>query len=527
MTDLAGSPKPVAGRHAQPTDSRSHSAQFDAFDPILEALASTLDLREVFDEVSRVARGILPHDFLCVDLVAEDRCTLHTWAATEGVADAPCELRIPAGMEHSVNADFLVALEVDHPFRGETIPVLMFGSARPEPTWIDVPFDGVRRRAIERLTLRSALRVPIRLHGHIVGGLEFAACTPRQFGTDDLPVASRVASCLALAIGHQRMAEAQQRAAEVRDRAAQLEARVAMLVQELESRGGTPRPVGVSKAWREVLAQATRVAATEATVLLAGESGTGKEVVARLVHRASPRANAPFVALNCAALPEHLLESELFGHEKGAFTGAQTSRPGRIEQAQGGVLFLDEVGEMSPAVQAKFLRVLQEREFQRLGGTRTLKADIRVVAATNRDLERAIARGEFRPDLYYRLHVFEIRLPPLRERADDILPLVEYFLHTIGAEVGRPAAGVSRDARDRLLAHTWPGNVRELRNALERAVILCDGGLINVEHLPIALERAPAAAERAGAGPTDGSVPPPAALRVPDPAGAGALFDLP
>jgi transcriptional regulator with GAF, ATPase, and Fis domain len=229
-------------------------------------------------------------------------------------------------------------------------------------------------------------------------------------------------------------------------------------------------------------------------VLLTGESGTGKEVVAHLIHRGSRRAEGPFVALNCAALPEALLESELFGYEKGAFTGAVSARAGRLEQAGGGTLFLDEVGEMSPAVQAKFLRVLQEREFQRLGGTRMLKADVRVIAATNRDLKVAMTKGAFREDLYYRLHVFAIHLPPLRERKEDILPLLEHFVQGLGPVVlGRPAAGISREAREHLLAYAWPGNVRELRNAVERALILCEGGLINPEHLPWHAEAATSA----------------------------------
>ena len=243
--------------------------------------------------------------------------------------------------------------------------------------------------------------------------------------------------------------------------------------------------IGTSQPWRAVIGQAAKVAPAETTVLLTGESGTGKEVVAHLIHRGSRRADGPFVALNCAALPEALLESELFGYEKGAFTGAVSARAGRLEQAAGGTLFLDEVGEMSPAVQAKFLRVLQEREFQRLGGTRMLKADVRVVAATNRDLKEAMTRGAFREDLYYRLHVFAIHLPPLRERPEDILPLLEHFLSQLGPVViGRPAAGISREARAQFLAHPWPGNVRELRNVVERALILCEGGLINPEHLP-------------------------------------------
>jgi transcriptional regulator with PAS, ATPase and Fis domain len=218
-------------------------------------------------------------------------------------------------------------------------------------------------------------------------------------------------------------------------------------------------------------------------VLILGESGTGKEVVARFIHRASARRDGPFVALNCAALPEPLLESELFGFERGAFTGALQAKPGQIEKAAGGVLFLDEVAEMSPAAQAKFLRVLQEREFQRLGGTRVLKADIRVIAATNRDLRGAMEAGSFREDLYYRLQVFEIGLPPLRERREDILPLSEAFLQDIAHSFGRPPAGIAREGRDGLLAYHWPGNVRELRNMLERAAILCEGGLITKEHL--------------------------------------------
>ena len=247
--------------------------------------------------------------------------------------------------------------------------------------------------------------------------------------------------------------------------------------------------VGPSDAWQAVLKAATQVAATDTTVLLVGESGTGKEVVARFIHHASNRANGPFVALNCAALPEQLLESELFGYERGAFTGAQQAKPGQIELAAGGVLFLDEVAEMSASAQAKFLRVLQEREFQRLGSTRMLKANVRVIAATNRDLKKALERGDFREDLFYRLHVFDIKLPPLRARLTDILPLGEAFLEQIGRTFGRPPSGLTRDAKDALMHYDWPGNVRELRNALERAAILCEGGLITTEH--VSLENGP------------------------------------
>jgi two-component system response regulator AtoC len=247
--------------------------------------------------------------------------------------------------------------------------------------------------------------------------------------------------------------------------------------------------IGVSEAWQAVLKAATQVAGSETTVLLEGESGTGKEVVARFIHQASNRKAGPFVALNCAALPEQLLESELFGYERGAFTGAHQSKPGQIELAAGGVLFLDEVSAMSASAQAKFLRVLQEREFQRLGAIRTLKANVRIVAATNRDLKKAMERGDFREDLYYRLQVFDIKLPALRDRPTDILPLSDAFLQDIGQMFGRPPAGLTRDGKEALLRYQWPGNVRELRNALERAAILCEGGLITVAHLSLNRER--------------------------------------
>jgi transcriptional regulator with PAS, ATPase and Fis domain len=296
---------------------------------------------------------------------------------------------------------------------------------------------------------------------------------------------ARIADHVALAVSHEQLSEAARQVAEVRARAERLESRVQTLAEALELRTGHGRVVGESNEWLDVLKKATQVAATDTTVLLSGDSGTGKEVVARFIHRASVRKNGPFIALNCAALPEQLLESELFGYERGAFTSAQQSKPGQIELAAGGVLFLDEVSEMSPSAQAKFLRVLQEREFQRLGGTRLQKANVRVVAATNRDLRKAVERGDFREDLYHRLQVFDIRIAPLRERHADILPLSDAFLQEIGKSFGRPPAGLTRDAREALLGHDWPGNVRELRNALERAAILCEGGPINAQHLAL------------------------------------------
>ena len=245
------------------------------------------------------------------------------------------------------------------------------------------------------------------------------------------------------------------------------------------------RAVGISAAWRSVLKRASRVAPTEATTCLQGESGTGKEVVASLIHSLSPRRRGPFVAINCAALPEQLLESELFGFERGAFTGAQTSKPGQVELAAGGTLFLDEITEMTPTAQAKFLRLLQEREFLRLGGTRPIRANVRVIAATNQDLREAVGKGKFRADLYYRVNVFDIQLPPLRERKEDIPVLAATFLMEFSRQTANRPPELTLGAMDALLHHEWPGNVRELRNVMERAALLANGGIIQARDLPL------------------------------------------
>ncbi len=273
-----------------------------------------------------------------------------------------------------------------------------------------------------------------------------------------------------------------------------------VVARALERRGLRDRLDGVARhghervpplsygapAMRPVVEAIAKVARTSATVLLLGESGTGKEVAARTIHEQSPRAGHPFSAINCAALSEQLLESELFGHEKGAFTGASERKRGRLELCDGGTFFLDEVGELKLELQAKLLRVLQERRFERVGGSRTLEADVRWIAATNRDLRTMVARGTFREDLYHRLAVFPIRLPPLRERKADVLPLARGLLERIGRELGRPTPRLTAEAERRIEGASWRGNVRELANALERATILADGepgGLIDAAHL--------------------------------------------
>ncbi len=245
--------------------------------------------------------------------------------------------------------------------------------------------------------------------------------------------------------------------------------------------------VGSSEAIRQVQVRVQQVAATQTTVLIRGESGTGKELVASAIHFSSPRACKPFVRVNCAALNENLFESELFGHEKGSFTGAASRRIGRLEEAQGGTLFLDEIGEISPAMQAKLLRVLQEREYERVGGNETLVADVRIVAATNRDLEEAMRSGSFRADLYYRVNVFPINLPSLRERPGDIPVLASHFVQKYANLMTKPQPRLADETVRLLTHHPWPGNVRELENCIEYAVLLCSGALLLPEHLPLTL----------------------------------------
>ena len=242
---------------------------------------------------------------------------------------------------------------------------------------------------------------------------------------------------------------------------------------------------------RRVYEQAARAALGLLSVLVLGETGVGKDVLARAIHRASPRAAKPFLAINCAALSESLLESELFGHEKGAFTGADRRRAGRFEQAHGGTLFLDEVGEIPASTQVKLLRVLQERAFERVGGNETIEADVRLIAATNRDLAEDVRQGRFREDLYYRLNVVHIEMPPLRLRGSDVLVLADHFLRRFAQENKKRVEGFDDDARAKIVAHRWPGNVRELENAIERAVVLCEGSLIVGDDLPIDVAPAP------------------------------------
>ena len=328
---------------------------------------------------------------------------------------------------------------------------------------------------------------------------------------------------------------------------ARLEAQNTYLIEEIKEAHNFEEIVGQSRALAEMIEKVKLVASTDSTVLILGETGTGKELVARAVHSTSERRNRPLVKVNCAVLPTGLIESELFGHEKGAFTGATDHRIGRFELAHGGTIFLDEIGDMPADVQVKLLRVLQEHEFERLGGSDSIKVDVRVIAATNRDLLRSIAEGAFRQDLYYRLNVFPVLLPPLRERPEDILPLVHYFVRRFSLKIGRKITRIPRETMERLVSYYWPGNVRELENVIERSVILSQGSELEVAPgvLPdsAAVHHTPAAAPLAAQGEKRPVSPAPQSLdqverthilevlmrtswRIEGPEGAAALLNL-
>ena len=331
------------------------------------------------------------------------------------------------------------------------------------------------RESVEREDV-SFICVPIKLGNEVIGALS----VDRLFSEDvsleeDVRLLSIIASMIAQAVRLRQSAE------EERQRLIEENLR---LQEELQDRFRPSNIIGRSRAMQAVYDLIEKVAGAHSTVLIRGESGTGKELVAHAIHYNSPRASKPFIKVHCAALPESVIESELFGHEKGAFTGAIEQRKGRFERADEGSIFLDEVGDLTPATQVKLLRVLQERQFERVGGTETIQVDVRVIAATNRDLEEQVEAGDFRQDLYYRLNVFPLHVPPLRERRTDVPLLVDHFIEKCSQTAGKDVHRVSAPALDALMAYDWPGNVRELENCIERAVLMAGGDTIQVEHLP-------------------------------------------
>jgi Nif-specific regulatory protein len=451
------------------TDNRrtpSESADIALLFEVSEVLAATDDLRDVLDPVVNLVADRL--GLLRVLL------TLHNRVSAEIVIEAAHG--ITPGQQR--RGRYLVG-------EGITGRVVQTGETAIVPRIADEPGYLHRTNAPGRTGAHVAfVCVPIKLGSEVIGTLGAYRQDAALPGLDlDARLLAIVATMVAQAVSlRQTTQEHHQRLLEENAR----------LQAELANRFRPQNIIGTSKAMQNVYDLIWRVAKSEATVLILGESGVGKELVAHAIHYNSPRAGRPFVRVNCAALPESVIESELFGHERGAFTGAIAARKGRFELAEGGTLFLDEVGDLSPGTQVKLLRVLQEREFERVGGTRTIRANVRIVTATNTDLETMMHAGEFRADLFYRLNIFPIRIPPLRERKSDILLLTDHFVGHFGEANTKNIRRVSTPAIDMLIAYHWPGNVRELENCIERAVLLSTDDVIHGHHLPPTLQTAEA-----------------------------------
>jgi transcriptional regulator with GAF, ATPase, and Fis domain len=429
---------------------------------LVQAICEAPDVHRILPEISKLLQTVIPHERLSISFHDKDR---NVW------------LRSASNNEGPIFERFRLSKN-DCPHDGTSLIINDLSTHRPliEPV-------NFHPKCVEA-GYRSFLVTHVWSGQHGLG-LVFWSKKPHAYHRNHIPAAQNIADICAVAISREGLPPdiALSKPAEKYNRTPP--------ASNPREQSGT-KPSGDrtsalltrgSSLWNAVVRSAAQVAASDTTVLLIGETGTGKEVVARLIHAQSARKNGPFIAVNCAALPDTLLESELFGYERGAFTGAYHQKSGHIELASRGVLFLDELSEMSPSAQAKILRVIETREFLPLGGNRLRRAEVRIIAATNKNLAHEIANGRFRSDLYYRLGVFEISLPPLRSRKDDILPLAYKFLVDAGRNVALKPAGISPEAEDALLSYNWPGNVRELRNVIERASILCDGGVIELEHV--------------------------------------------
>src|ERR1700674_5114720 len=421
------------------------------------AIVSKLDLRSLLNAISASLRRVIHHEYTSLALFEEDKNKMRVMA-----------LDFPQG-KGLIHEEMLVPLD-------GTIAGSAFQNRRP--VVLDHAamgrFDSPTSRLLRDEGVRSVVCIPLITHDRVLGTLSLASVRDAAFQQGDVDLLVQVAGQVAIAVEN---ALAFQEIAELKNKLAQEKL---YLEDEIRSEMNFEEIVGESPLLRAILKQAETVAPTDSTVLITGETGTGKELIARAIHHLSPRRERTFVKVNCAAIPTGLLESELFGHERGAFTGAIAQRIGRFELANGGTIFLDEVGDIPLELQPKLLRVLQEQEFERLGSTQTICVDVRLVAATNRDLGEMVAARTFRSDLYYRLRVFPLLMPPLRERQEDIPALVRYFVEKHARRMNRIVETIPAETLDLLVRYPWPGNIRELENLIERAVIVSPGPVLRV-----------------------------------------------
>ncbi len=446
-------PKSPTGAPASPNQAERYRTLLE----INNALVANLTQEALFHAIAEALRRVLPFDRTAIFLHEPQRDVLRLFVLESSLTSKyfVVGLEMPVGDSH-----------VGRVFQSQELLLCRdLATERHYPADEQAYADGVRSYVI----------VPLVVHGRSIGVLAVASVNPSQYSEKDAAFFREVANQVALAVENMKAYE------EIAALKARLERESVYLQEEIQREHNFTELIGNSPPLLALLRQVEQVAPTDSTVLIAGETGTGKELIARAIHARSGRRDRALVKVNCSAISAGLVESELFGHVKGAFTGAIERRIGRFELADGGTIFLDEVGELPPETQVKLLRVLQEREFESVGSSRTQPVNVRVIAATNRNLEEAVAAGRFRSDLFFRLNVFPLRVPPLRERREDIRLLVTFFLAQFAGKLGKRVASVMDETMERLTTYDWPGNIRELQNVIERAVILSAGSVLEID----------------------------------------------